>query len=137
MALKKMMLQKQQPCSKTGRSWILPQLHKIHSKNKGERGREGKRRKGHKEGRRRSQNGSKRDVFGRKYWERRCVRCIFCSTPSKVAGGCDCSGCYGREVAFESDSTEDFKWRGWQKWPHGEGSDREKHVKEDGREGRG
>lgn len=37
------MPEKQQPCSRAGRSWILPQLHKIHSKNigKGEGGREG------------------------------------------------------------------------------------------------
>lgn len=35
MALRKMMPEKQQPCSRTGRSWILSQLHKIHSKNKG------------------------------------------------------------------------------------------------------
>lgn len=34
-ALRKMMPEKQQPCSRTGRSWILIQLHKIHSKNKG------------------------------------------------------------------------------------------------------
>lgn len=29
------MPEKQQPCSRTGRSWILSQLRKIHSKNKG------------------------------------------------------------------------------------------------------
>lgn len=40
MAPRKMMPEKQQPCSRTGRSWILPQLHKIHSKNKGKGGRE-------------------------------------------------------------------------------------------------
>lgn len=34
------MPEKQQPCSRTGRSWILPQLHKIHSKNRG-KGKEG------------------------------------------------------------------------------------------------
>ena len=35
MALRKMMPEKQQPCSRTGRSWILPPLHKIPSKNMG------------------------------------------------------------------------------------------------------
>lgn len=47
------MPEKQQPCSsRTGRSWILPQLHKIHSKNKGKTGEGGRRRgrKGAREG---------------------------------------------------------------------------------------
>lgn len=35
LALRKMMPEKQQPCSRTGRSWILLQLHKIHSKKGG------------------------------------------------------------------------------------------------------
>lgn len=67
MALRKMMPEKQQLCSRTGRSWILPSLHKIPSKNMGkgmerkevgvkEESKGKERRKGHKEGRR-SQNG--------------------------------------------------------------------------------
>lgn len=68
MALRKMVPEKQQPCSRTGRSWILPQLHKIHSKNKGKGGREQGRRRGHEKGRERSQNGRKRGVFGIRCW---------------------------------------------------------------------